>query len=495
MQHKRNTFVLALVAIVALFVLPLFSSNVSAQDVTVCVRTIDGGEVEFSVGEVYDAPSGTSYRCLESGRWQIVQPPVIASFALEEDVEELTYRRGTRTFSNMPIDSLPFTFPVSGQVDETAGTVTFEIGTDTFVIEIEDQLQEIELAESAALVQPAALALEPGLPGQSDDGRTCTSVLYTYPARTDLVLYEFEVQSEVPQANDWYTPGNQTIIVIEQAILPEERSAYAPGYGSAFGYYLDREGCEDFNILDDMTTYAYSRLDQGASGVIVDVSTGSPVFYRVTRNAGEPLRTPIVLTTDTQAATLWANYLASRVNGTPILDATASAIPAGTTCTVSLRNSAVVRSAPLLSASIVARDGFFTVTSQVQGDEFADSTTWWQTSEGYFVHSEVVNIVDNCALLGTTASPQTVAPVVVQPAAPASCAPAVEQAVADGRTVTGPANIEAWEPVSGNVVIPDGVSVTGYKGAVWAYSSQACAEADLRSSGKTYTVYGQEGGL
>jgi len=135
------------------------------------------------------------------------------------------------------------------------------------------------MATIQALQQSAAQPMAPTqgviqpIPGDLD-GQGCDDKLYTYPANTANTLYDFEVQSEVVQMNDFYTPGNPTIIVLERAIAPQERSAYALGWGSAWGIFTDRPGCENFDIVANAVSYAESRLDQGHAGLVVDFRDG-----------------------------------------------------------------------------------------------------------------------------------------------------------------------------------------------------------------------------
>ena len=141
----------------------------------------------------------------------------------------------------------------------------------------EEQIRVI-LQEELSAVQPvateqaseAAIAPIPGV----DDGTSCVTKLWTYPANDQGILYEFEIQSENPQMDDFYTPGNSTILVLERTIEPNERSDYAMGWGSAWVIYDDRPGCENFDIVGNAVTHAESRLDQGHAGLVVDFRDG-----------------------------------------------------------------------------------------------------------------------------------------------------------------------------------------------------------------------------
>jgi hypothetical protein len=144
--------------------------------------------------------------------------------------------------------------------------------------------------------------LEP-IPGDQD-GVGCEDKLYTYPANDAGILYDFEIQSEVVQMNDFYTPGNPTILVLERAIQPNERSDYAFGWGSAWGIYTDRAGCENFDMIENAVSYAESRLDQGHAGIIVDFRDGKPLVIAMLKDLSED-----------EASRLWNMYISSRHDG------------------------------------------------------------------------------------------------------------------------------------------------------------------------------------
>jgi hypothetical protein len=153
--------------------------------------------------------------------------------------------------------------------------------------------------------QPTAIptpVLQP-IPGERDPN-ACINKLYTYPANTEGILYDFEVQSGVVQMNDFYTPGNPTIIVLERSILPQERSAYALGWGSAWGLFSDRVGCEDFDMVTDAIRYAEARLDQGHAGLVIDMRDGTPTVVAMLEGMSQEY-----------TEILWQMYRAARRDG------------------------------------------------------------------------------------------------------------------------------------------------------------------------------------
>ena len=123
--------------------------------------------------------------------------------------------------------------------------------------------------------EPTEVVLAPVPGGDEQDGLGCDDKLYTYPANTGQILYDFEVQSQIVQMNDFWTPGNPTLIVLETAISPQERSAYALGWGSAWGIFQDRPGCKDFDPVVNAVGHAETRLDQGHAGLVVDFRDGA----------------------------------------------------------------------------------------------------------------------------------------------------------------------------------------------------------------------------
>ena len=160
-------------------------------------------------------------------------------------------------------------------------------------------------APTPVAAQPTAMptpVLQP-IPGERDPN-ACINKLYTYPANTEAILYDFEVQSGVVQMNDFYTPGNPTIIVLERAILPAERSAYALGWGSAWGLFSDRLGCEDFDMVADAIRYAEARLDQGHAGLVIDLRDGTPTLVAMLEGMSQEY-----------AGTLWDIYRGARRDG------------------------------------------------------------------------------------------------------------------------------------------------------------------------------------
>ena len=166
---------------------------------------------------------------------------------------------------------------------------------------LQEQLESGQQANPEVTPTPE-VELEP-IPGDRD-GEGCEDKLYTYPANTAMVLYEFEVQSEVVQMNDFYLPGSKTIIVLEQAIASEERSAYAMGWGSAWGIYQDRPGCQNFDPVANAIKYAESRLDQGHAGLVVDLRDGTPTVVTMLENMSQE-----------RAQELWDMYRGAREDG------------------------------------------------------------------------------------------------------------------------------------------------------------------------------------
>ncbi|MCH7951905.1 hypothetical protein IH980_04170 [Patescibacteria group bacterium] len=157
------------------------------------------------------------------------------------------------------------------------------------------------LVEEQGGVETGPLPIEEGIPGPPDDGKSCQNKLWTYSQTSDQRMWWFEVQSEVVQMNDFYQYGSQTIIVLERAIAPEERSAYALGLGSAFAIFTDREGCADFDIIANARSHAESRLDQGHSGVIFDNTGDEPVLLANLNNLPQA-----------RVDALWAMYVNAR---------------------------------------------------------------------------------------------------------------------------------------------------------------------------------------
>lgn len=321
-------------------------------------------------------------------------------------------------------------------------------------------------------------------------------------------LWTAEVGGEREQMDEMYnTIGQPTVIHLVPALEPNEAAARWQQYGSRWEVTEYGENTE-FDLFRNAVRYVLDRHNRGenVSGLIIDFRSGQPVLVANLFNLSDRQVTSLL---NTQAQTMageldngWTVDLRVSLDafGDPVYTdevSTEEGIGGGavSSCVATAADAVNLRDNP-------GTQGTNIVTSLTQNEVVVvDDLVMlglepWYHVQSYVVQGEVRNDLWVWGDSISVAADCAWAPAESFPAASFTptaevCLGATRRGNADDLTLSPSGEtfvVEAWQPVEGFVVVPDGKTITGISGALWIYTSVNCAMSDLAGRGTIYLV-------